>query len=196
MINAAEPVDVEAIQLFYNTFSEYGLALNVIVPTYGLAEHTVFVCSGGKTILTLNKQAFENGVVDVVTEELFAIHPLASGDADAFHDSDTNRIGNILSHNTQLTQRLVGCGFYKNAENVCIVIVNPNTLEICVNVETNQELNKHLHRSKENATAETEKNVVNIGEIWIDSPSKAGGYWNQTDLSNECFNAKLISKDR
>ena len=46
MINAAEPVDQKAIQAFYETFTIVGLNRGVIYPTYGLAEHTVFVCSG------------------------------------------------------------------------------------------------------------------------------------------------------
>lgn len=48
MINAAEPVDYHAIMEFYSTFGAYGLPGDVVYPTYGLAEHTVFVCSGGR----------------------------------------------------------------------------------------------------------------------------------------------------
>jgi hypothetical protein len=63
MINAAEPVDAEAICDFYATFKPYGLPANVVVPTYGLAEHTVFVCSAGSTLLSLDKAALEGGSV-------------------------------------------------------------------------------------------------------------------------------------
>ena len=45
MINAAEPIDPKAILDFYHTFAPYGLPVGVVIPTYGLAEHTVFVCS-------------------------------------------------------------------------------------------------------------------------------------------------------
>ena len=48
-INAAEPVDIESLSSFYQTFQPYGLQ-QIIYPTYGLAEHTVFVCSGGKQV--------------------------------------------------------------------------------------------------------------------------------------------------
>jgi acyl-CoA synthetase (AMP-forming)/AMP-acid ligase II len=47
IINAAEPVDEESMDAFYKSFGPFGLK-EVIFPTYGLAEHTVFVCSGGK----------------------------------------------------------------------------------------------------------------------------------------------------
>lgn len=54
------------MQAFYSAFTPFGLK-KVIVPTYGLAEHTVFVCSGGKSMLTLDKAALEMG--DVIQAE-------------------------------------------------------------------------------------------------------------------------------
>jgi len=33
------------------------------------------------------------------------------------------------------------------------------------------------------------------GEIWVDSPSKAGGYWNKLELTEEVFNAQLRGSD-
>ncbi|OQR98230.1 fatty-acid-CoA ligase [Thraustotheca clavata] len=44
MINGAEPIDGAAIDNFYATFKPYGLRQGVVRPTYGLAEHTVYVC--------------------------------------------------------------------------------------------------------------------------------------------------------
>jgi acyl-CoA synthetase (AMP-forming)/AMP-acid ligase II len=68
-INAAEPVDMESISTFYQTFGPFGLK-KVIYPTYGLAEHTVFVCSGGKQVLRLNKEKLEShGLVVIVDDE-------------------------------------------------------------------------------------------------------------------------------
>ena len=68
IINAAEPVDVESMEVFYKTFGKFGLQ-RVIYPTYGLAEHTVFVCSGGKQHLTVDKQALEVDAKVVLTEK-------------------------------------------------------------------------------------------------------------------------------
>ena len=48
MINAAEPVQKRSIDSFYSVFAEYGLRRGVVFPTYGLAEHTVYVCSNGR----------------------------------------------------------------------------------------------------------------------------------------------------
>ena len=58
IINAAEPVDEESIATFEKTFGPFGLG-KVIFPTYGLAEHTVFVCSGGTQILSVLKNDLE-----------------------------------------------------------------------------------------------------------------------------------------
>lgn len=60
IINAAEPVDIAAISAFYEDFVPFGLHPNCIVPTYGLAEHTVYVCSaethrGAHSVLASDK---------------------------------------------------------------------------------------------------------------------------------------------
>lgn len=69
IINAAEPVDAEAINSFYKSFGPFGLK-QVIYPTYGLAEHTVFVCSGGRQQLRVWKEKLEvDGIVAVVTPD-------------------------------------------------------------------------------------------------------------------------------
>jgi acyl-CoA synthetase (AMP-forming)/AMP-acid ligase II/acyl carrier protein len=58
VINAAEPVDEQSIQAFEKAFGPFGLG-KVIFPTYGLAEHTVFVCSGGTQRLSVLKKELE-----------------------------------------------------------------------------------------------------------------------------------------
>ncbi|KAJ1630002.1 hypothetical protein T492DRAFT_872543 [Pavlovales sp. CCMP2436] len=42
------PIDPEAMGAFVKAFGPFGLRRDAIFPTYGLAEHTVFVCSGGR----------------------------------------------------------------------------------------------------------------------------------------------------
>lgn len=59
MINAAEPVEASAMDTFYAVFSKYGLPPGVIYPTYGLAEHTVYVCSNGNIRIRVDKEALE-----------------------------------------------------------------------------------------------------------------------------------------
>jgi acyl-CoA synthetase (AMP-forming)/AMP-acid ligase II len=90
IINAAEPVDTDGMTQFYDTFCPYGLKRGIIYPTFGLAEHTVFVCSGGTQILHVDKLALEvNGLVrevDAATK--------------ANYKNDTNGVVSI-----------VGCGY-------------------------------------------------------------------------------------
>jgi Acyl-CoA synthetases (AMP-forming)/AMP-acid ligases II len=122
IINAAEPVTEDSIESFCSVFCPLGLDRNVIFPTYGLAEHTVFVCSGGKQRLTVSKKALEvNGVAKIV----------------------------MASDSTE-TSRLIGCG-YPAKQNVNVQIVH---------TETFQALGEDL-----------------VGEIWIQSESKAVGYY-------------------
>ncbi|GAX26255.1 hypothetical protein FisN_16Lh085 [Fistulifera solaris] len=59
VINAAEPVTVESMEAFYQVTKPYGFPDNVIFPTYGLAEHTVFVCTNGRKRLSVNKEVLE-----------------------------------------------------------------------------------------------------------------------------------------
>ena len=128
MINAAEPVDVQAVESFYATYRPFGLPRGVVVPTYGLAEHTVFVCSGGRTVLTLDKQQLELGQAQVLGSREFcassAPEPSLSSSGSASNESRTTYI--------------VGCGFYEKNESVDVKIVHPETLlalsdnEVCV----------------------------------------------------------------
>ncbi|KAG7400540.1 hypothetical protein PHYBOEH_005340 [Phytophthora boehmeriae] len=69
MINGAEPIQGEAIDAFYRAFSPFGLPENVIKPTYGLAEHTVYVCGGGTQRLWVDKVALERDRLFQVVEK-------------------------------------------------------------------------------------------------------------------------------
>jgi acyl-CoA synthetase (AMP-forming)/AMP-acid ligase II len=146
IINAAEPVDREGMEVFYEAFSPFGLPANVIYPTYGLAEHTVFVCSGGKQKISVNKEQLEaKGVVSVVAES----------------DSDTNS-------NSSGVTNLVGCGF-PHKQKVDVRIVDR---ESC-----------------------TELPKEKVGEIWVRSPSKAGGYFGKEAETREDFGATLAGDE-
>ena len=139
VINAAEPVDEESIESFYKQFRPFGFQ-EVIFPTYGLAEHTVFVCSGGKQRMTADKETLEtNGEVVVVQSE-----------------GDVSKNQNV--------SRLIGCG-YPARQGVDVRIVE---------VETEKELEEGK-----------------VGEIWIQSPSKAAGYYNKSEETKKDFHGEL-----
>ena len=134
VINAAEPVTEDAINFFVETFSPYGFEKAAMFPTYGLAEHTVFVCSGGKQRLTIDKTKLEK---DRIVVEI---------------DSSEN------------ATRLIGCGF-PASQGVDVRIVDH---------ETGSELAED-----------------NVGEIWIQSASKAAGYFEKPVETKADFLATL-----
>lgn len=98
MINAAEPVDEQAIDAFVAVFTPHGLPAGVIFPTYGLAEHTVFVCSGGSQRLLIDKVALEREQRVVLVD--------GSGGSTA-----------------SLTAMMIGCGYPFRGDGVDVAIV-------------------------------------------------------------------------
>jgi acyl carrier protein len=125
--------------MFYAVFEKYGLPRGVIFPTYGLAEHTVYVCSNGEQVLIVDKHQLESGKV-------------------------------VVSHKgTKHTTTLVGCGRPTDSNRVDLKIVDPTS-------------GKKLEENE-------------VGEIWINSPSKAQGYWSLPDRSKEDFEATIADGD-
>jgi acyl-CoA synthetase (AMP-forming)/AMP-acid ligase II len=154
VINAAEPVDEESINAFCDTFSKFGFGgpeqAQVIFPTYGLAEHTVFVCTGGTQRINVSKPDLEvEGIVTVVD-------PLS-----------TDSVGTVT--------RLVGCG-YPSRCGVDVRIVDPDSCE---------PLDARV------GDIATSNNPVRVGEIWINSPSKAAGYYGNPEATKHDFHASL-----
>lgn len=116
MINAAEPVDSVAIDLFYKTFEQYLLPRNVVYPTYGLAEHCVFVCSGGDHVLTVKKSLLETKrQIEVISSEM--LNRMSNSTI------SVNRI-EAVDHDVQA---IVGCGYPGRADGVQLIIVNEET---------------------------------------------------------------------
>lgn len=150
VINAAEPVDAVAMADFCRIYGAMGLPADVIKPTYGLAEHTVFVASGGCTLLCLSRPALESNTVQVLRQAR-----VNSPESLEFFRGESSE-----------EQNLVGCGFPARGEGVDLRIVGDD----CAALEEGR-----------------------VGEIWIDSPSKAQGYWGRAEQSREDFSAQLTS---
>ena len=105
IINGAEPVTADSIDSFLDAFGPFGLDHRVIFPTYGLAEHTVFVCSGGKQRLNVLKKNLEvDGVVKLAAP------------SDEIDDDD------------DATTTLIGCGYPGN-QGVDVRIVQTDSNE-------------------------------------------------------------------
>lgn len=129
MINAAEPVDEAAIINFYKTFRPFGLSSGVVLPTYGLAEHTVFVCSGGTHVLKLNKKDFDNQIIDILEVSLLGESGVViSGKyMNEIQDKDSD-ITNIRGRGGYMQvdneQSIVGCGYPGRGDGVELLIVD------------------------------------------------------------------------
>ncbi|KAH9256447.1 hypothetical protein BASA81_005361 [Batrachochytrium salamandrivorans] len=67
--NAAEPIDAQAMDEFCTTFSVFGFDPEAMVPGYGLAEHTVYVCDGGKQRLHLDRVELETRGRVIITAQ-------------------------------------------------------------------------------------------------------------------------------
>jgi hypothetical protein len=122
MINAAEPVDCYALQQFRSYFSKCGLSPSVIYPTYGLAEHTVFVCSGGRQILYVSKSSLEGRRVEVLADyqSYDEVPPLEKKASSASVDE-------TAALDMQRHMLIVGCGYPAHAPDVILKIVDPDT---------------------------------------------------------------------
>jgi len=150
MFNAAEPITLESINMFYDTFSPYGLKKDVIVPGYGLAEHTVYVCDAGKQILSLDKTLLKQNKVVLLDD---------SDD----NDNDNKKV-------------LVGCGIpLKDEFQVDVKIVGKMKND---NDDDGEVLYESLNEDA-------------IGEVWINSQSKAQGYFGKEEATNNAFLARL-----
>jgi len=139
MINAAEPVTEKSMDAFLQAFEPFGLKRETMVPTYGLAEHTVFVASGGTQRLWVHKG-----------------------------DLEIDRVVTIVDESSPDTSRLIGCG-YPSHQNVDVQIVDTDSMQ------------------------PVEEDVV--GEIWVNSPSKAAGYYGKPEETKHDFQAQLAGTD-
>ena len=139
VLNGAEPIDLESLNLFYEAMKPYGLKPNVINPTYGLAEHTVYVCGGSHKHVVVDKMILEqqNRVVEV--------------------ESD-------------LGKAIISCGNPSETADLDLRIVQLDEME--------------------------ELGEDQVGEIWIDSPSKAKGYYGLKEKSLADFHAVLPNSER
>jgi acyl-CoA synthetase (AMP-forming)/AMP-acid ligase II len=172
-INAAEPVDIDSLSAFYETFQPYGLR-RIIYPTYGLAEHTVFVCSGGQQVIRVRK------------EELEVHRRVVIIDANVMNNTATAAAAN--GGDTDGSSIMVGCG-YPTKQGIDVRIVTYKDDE-----STDNNNNGGSSTGSTKAATALQEDVV--GEIWIRSPSKAAGYYGKPQETLEDFYAQLDPPDQ
>jgi acyl-CoA synthetase (AMP-forming)/AMP-acid ligase II len=171
MFNAAEPVTPDAISDFEETFCQFGLPAGVIVPGYGLAEHTVYVTDrGSQRLLVRRRVLMEESKIQVVVGEEGKEEEVEGKESGEEKEGDENttqeKTGNDDADDTDdddSTQLIIGCGVPN--QSIDVRIVDKNT---CV-----------------------ELGEDSVGEIWVNSPSKAKGYFNREEMSKGVFYATL-----
>ncbi|HTI15983.1 MAG TPA: non-ribosomal peptide synthase/polyketide synthase [Dictyobacter sp.] len=101
--SGSEPVRLETFERFYQTFAPYGLRKEALYPCYGLAEATLFVSGGEKTI-SPPVQYFDPAKLEV---------------------------GRIVETSTTAAQRhpFISCGFAREGQR--ILIVDPEKQTTC-----------------------------------------------------------------
>lgn len=134
LITGSEPVRAATIADFRRTFGPYGLASNVLRPSYGLAEATVFVTATGE----------EGPVVTAFDRAALADHR-----------------GVPVGPQSPGAVALVAAG---RPVSQSVHIVHPDRL-----------------------VAVPEGGV---GEIWVDGPNVAAGYWQQPERTEETFGGR------
>lgn len=133
--NGAEPIRPQTLEAFSNAFQGCGFHRSAFYPCYGMAEATLMVTGCTR------------------------MHPPVVCTVDAIALKDKQAI--LVEHSLQTAQTIMSCGQARREKKV--VIVDPNTLEPCVD--------------------------STVGEIWVSSLSVAQGYWNQPQETERVFNA-------
>jgi acyl-CoA synthetase (AMP-forming)/AMP-acid ligase II len=137
--SAGEQVRPATARAFVDAFADSKMPPEAFCSAYGLAECSVTVSVGGRTVLRLDKQELAAGCVVPLDE---------------------------ASDRPALTY--FSCGPVTKTES-SVRIVDPDTCQPCP--------------------------PGRIGEIWVDSPTKAAGYWNLGEESEKVFQARVSGED-
>ncbi len=165
MTNGAEPIDYRHIDAFYETFCPLGLKRGVIFPSYGLAEHTLYVCGNGRLrVHTKRENLLVHKRVIVVKEEME--EEVKEGvNGGSFIEEKTECNDKILANTNEEKEEesavliWTGCGKPSKKFGVDVQIVNPSTLQ--------------------------RLGTDRVGEVWVTSGSKALGYCGSTPSQSE-----------
>lgn len=173
MINAAEPVESTSIESFYAVFCEFGLKRGVICPTYGLAEHTVYVCSNGTQRLVVDKKKMEE------SKEIQIVPEMKSKTSAAKRDKTDGRI--TATTNSTASVVLMGCGKPSDSSGVDLRIVNPESGEV-VGEDKVGEIWISSSSTAAGYWGNVEKSKADFKAILSGSNAASGGYLRTGDL--------------
>ncbi len=175
MVNGAEPVSAQAMDVFYSVFCPYGLKRGVIYPTYGLAEHTLCICTNGSTRLLADSETLEReGRLKMVDKLELGAFDVDTSTKEGYDEGV--RAKALLSSGRVDEAAAAG---------VDIKIVGPKHGGMEAMVDG---------WDWEGKSSECSIQCLpqgRVGEIWVNSHSKAMGYWGQPDMTREYFEATM-----
>jgi len=163
LVNATEPVCRGSMAAFDAVFQEYGLPPKAFVPMYGLAEHTVFVCSSRSG----SKSRSGEGIRDIRASRA-ALQDGKFEAVDAEKDADVTHI------------TLCSYGQPADSSGVTVVIVKAPHYGIDSDEGWGNE-----------PKAQVAGGVV--GEVWVSSPSVASGYYSMPQATMQTFRGRVTN---
>ncbi len=173
MVNGAEPIDYRAIDAFYETFCPYGLKRGVVFPSYGLAEHTLYVCGNGRLRVHIKEEDLHTYKRAIVVKE--EMEKEVKEEINGFTGEEPER-DQVLANTEKEDKKnekddgvvvYVGCGKPCKKYGVDVQIVDSSSLQ-------------SLGEDR-------------VGEVWIKSDSKSLGYWGMTlEKSLQTFCAHFL----
>ena len=198
MFNAAEPVTSAAMRDFVDALRATGLAPGAMRPGYGLAEHTVYVCDGGRRVLTLAREPYEARGEAVVLASTpvdglagAAPAPRAAAAAGDAGPSPPAADGGGGSRTTGVLE-VAACGPVTSALHAP---AHP--------ADRADDDDGDGDGTAPRAPADDIRVAIvdpvtctpvadgRVGEVWVASPSVAAGYWGLPELSARTFRATL-----
>jgi len=183
LINGAEPVRQRTVHAFAAAFAANGLRPEVICPSYGLAEATVFVASDGpdappREVVCARAALAEGRVVT---------RPAAAATDNRPTGSAANSRGGTAAaegHDTTSDNRPTGSAAQSHS-GTAAADAEPTTTLIACGAPVGQEVRIVDPASR----AELDEGAV--GEILVRGPNVGLGYWKRAEQSAEVFGAHI-----
>lgn len=183
LINGAEPVRQRTVHAFTSAFAANGLRPEVICPSYGLAEATVFVASDGpdappREVVCARAALAEGRVVPRPAAATTDNRP--NGSAAQGHSGTAA----AEDHGTTADNRPTGSAAQEHSE-IAGVEVEPTTTLIACGAPVGQEVRIVDPASR------VELAEGAVGEILVRGPNVGLGYWKRAEQSVEVFGARI-----
>ena len=118
------------MDLFYAVFCPFGLKRGVLFATYGLAEHTVYVCSNGEQRLCVDKMSLEKDrIVRLLSVDLILDNPIklqgqsqGKEQGQGQGESTGDGVNKLKEKEVNVPIIIMGCGRPKDTEGLTLKV--------------------------------------------------------------------------